>query len=367
MLNTFDITEFGAVADGKTDCTKAIQATLDAAGKVRGTVVVPPAEFLCGELHVPAYVTIKGDYAWDFQMGQGGSVLRLNDPNATCLMNITGAFGCCISGLSINGEQLGENVHGIYMYWEDRLQDRKEFGGMEDTPTVTDCRVSDFSGDAVHYHNSWCCSFRHSMFCYSENGLSIYGCDAFIVDCWFSCNRKSGLTSEFFMSGTVSNCRFECNHGHGVDMYDIGGIQFVNNYFDANAYCGFYSAGADEDFRGNFVFTGNIFYRDGLIERDTTLPEELDAHINIAHAVNVIITSNNFIGGSAGKPAGPKYGIMLKQLKSSVIKDNTFLNACFENGILDLGGHKEDVIIKDNVGLNSTLPSGKKEWPRFED
>ena len=31
MFNTFDITDFGAVADGKTDCTAAIQNTLDAA------------------------------------------------------------------------------------------------------------------------------------------------------------------------------------------------------------------------------------------------------------------------------------------------------------------------------------------------
>ena len=59
MFNTFDITDFGAVADGRTDCTAAIQKALNAAGKVKGTVVIPPARFLCGYVKVPAYVTVK--------------------------------------------------------------------------------------------------------------------------------------------------------------------------------------------------------------------------------------------------------------------------------------------------------------------
>ena len=367
MLNTFDITDFGARADGKTDCTAAIQAALDKAGKVRGTVVVPPAEFLCGELKVPAYVTIKGDYAWDWKIGYGGSALKLNNKNAACLLNITGAFGCCISGLSINGADLGKNIHGIYLNWEDRLESRKEFNGAEDTPTVTDCRVSNFSGNAVNYNNVWCCSFRHSMFCFSENGMAINGCDTFIVDCWFSANRKSGMTSKNFMSGTVSDCRFECNHAHGIEMYNAGVMQFVNNYFDANDYCGFYCADEGEDYRGNLVFMGNIFYRDGLISKYNDSLDEFNAHINIAHAVNIIIGSNNFVGGNVGSLMGPKYGIIIKQLKSSVIKDNTMQNSSIADSILDLGGHKEEVIVKDKTGLNSTVPRGKEYWPGFDD
>ncbi|MBQ3817009.1 MAG: hypothetical protein II802_01905 [Clostridia bacterium] len=42
MINCFDITDFGALSDGRTDCTKAIQAALDKAGEVEGKVIVPP-------------------------------------------------------------------------------------------------------------------------------------------------------------------------------------------------------------------------------------------------------------------------------------------------------------------------------------
>ena len=39
---TFDIRDYGAVADGKTDCTQAIQNAVDTCGKRGGEMVVIP-------------------------------------------------------------------------------------------------------------------------------------------------------------------------------------------------------------------------------------------------------------------------------------------------------------------------------------
>ena len=45
MTNVFDITEFGAIGDGTTDSTEAIQKAMDAAKDCMGKVIVPPGRY----------------------------------------------------------------------------------------------------------------------------------------------------------------------------------------------------------------------------------------------------------------------------------------------------------------------------------
>ena len=55
----FDITKFGAVADGKTDCAEAIAKAIDAcAQKGGGRVVIPAGEFLTGAIHLKSNVNL---------------------------------------------------------------------------------------------------------------------------------------------------------------------------------------------------------------------------------------------------------------------------------------------------------------------
>ena len=57
----FDIRAYGAVADGHTDSTAAIQRAIDAAHEKGGIVLVPPGEWLCrGHLELKAGVHLKG-------------------------------------------------------------------------------------------------------------------------------------------------------------------------------------------------------------------------------------------------------------------------------------------------------------------
>ena len=71
----FDITKFGAVADGKTDCTVAIAKAIDACAEAGGgLVIVPAGEFLTGAIHLKSNVDLHLEK---------NSVLKFStDPNA---------------------------------------------------------------------------------------------------------------------------------------------------------------------------------------------------------------------------------------------------------------------------------------------
>jgi polygalacturonase len=57
----FVITNYGAVADGATDCTAAIRKAIDACARRGGRVVVPAGEFLTGPVHLKSGVNLHLD------------------------------------------------------------------------------------------------------------------------------------------------------------------------------------------------------------------------------------------------------------------------------------------------------------------
>jgi polygalacturonase len=72
----FDITRFGAVGDGRTDCTAAIAQAIAACAEAGGGhVVVPAGEFLTGAIHLQSGV--------DLHLAATNSILKFStDPNA---------------------------------------------------------------------------------------------------------------------------------------------------------------------------------------------------------------------------------------------------------------------------------------------
>lgn len=64
--STWNVLDFGAVADGETDNTAAFQAALDAAGAARGGIVLAPTGrySFAGSLTFPKEVSLRGIYAY---------------------------------------------------------------------------------------------------------------------------------------------------------------------------------------------------------------------------------------------------------------------------------------------------------------
>lgn len=339
----FDVREFGAKGDGKNDDTAALQAALDKAAAVQGTVIVPPGVYLSGALKVASRVGLRGAANPAFQAG-GGSTIKLNDEKAKGLLDLTGSLGVTIYGLCLHGGELGEEIHGI-------LFDKPDYGEEEDTPRIDSCRVERFSGDGIHFGRIWCFSVRHSHLCWNGGcGIYLRGWDGFVLDNWFTCNRKAGFGAYRENSAiTFIGNRVEWNSEEGLVVY--GGRSYIvnGNYFDRNGGCGL--ALLPRDGRRpccSLAVTGNILNRNGAAGK-----ENADAHVRIEKAQGITFTGNTMKAGKGDRNQGrwaPENALVCRALEDTVIKDNVMFEGALKNLLVDLGEHGANVIIKDNMG-----------------
>jgi hypothetical protein len=96
------VRQFGALGDGRTDDTRAIQAAIDAAMAQAGQVFFPPGVYACSTLRLKPHITLTGCATWTYWHYKG-SVIKLIDPAARCLFDATGAIGVVIDGLALDG------------------------------------------------------------------------------------------------------------------------------------------------------------------------------------------------------------------------------------------------------------------------
>jgi hypothetical protein len=273
----------------------------------------------------------------------GGSILRLNNKNAKCLIDITGAFGTTINGLCLDGAGLGNNIHGV-------LLDKPDYGEQEDTPLIERCRISHFSGDSVRLSRVWCFRVRSCMLSHcGGNGLYVRGWDGFVLDNWFSGNQGMGFAAtEENASNTLTGNRIEWNHSGGIVSYGGNNYNIVGNYIDRSGGPAICLLNNSHD----FTITGNMIYRSAKPEW-TSSDNRNNTHLRIENCSGIVLTGNSLRAGRDDGGKGeysPANAIVFSNLKNCIIKDNVMNNGALENLLLDLGNNGENVIVKDNIG-----------------
>lgn len=339
-IERINICDYGAVGDGITDDSKAIQAAIDACPH-GGIVVIPCGVFACADIHMKPHVTLQGSTTWGYRDDTDiSSLLTPSRDDAPALIDITNAVGCTLAGLSLFGQNRGQTMHGIQIAKSDG------FGDQEDSIRIEECRISNFSGDALHLERVWCVTLRNNMLTSCQHGLYIKGWDVFIYDNWMTANRKCGIFGEdgYNTSIICQGNRIEWNGQEGI-LSNSGVTWILNgNHFDHNG-----SGGAHFINAKHINIVGNTFVRDGWLAEQS----ENSISLTVQESRGISIQSNVFrsLGGDEGQHHrhSPDYNIRIKNLKSSVIMGNVMYQAAVIQNIFDEGGHLE-TIIKDNVG-----------------
>lgn len=338
-----NVRDFGATGDGKTDDSKAIQRALDAAGEVRGAVFVDPGVYLCADLLMRPNTALVGIPTWDYHEGSG-TVLRLADGNAKCLINIAGAWGATIDGLAFDGAELGKGIHGIFL-------NKPDYGKREDAFRIERCQVSRFTGDGLSLAHAWCFSVRHSMLAYNKgDGVSLRGWDGFLSDNWFSGNERAGFAARNEnASVTLTANRIEWNGQENILITGGDGYQITGNFFDRAGTCGLALRSGGRPCN-QVTVTGNFFKRSG---KRANAASHDSCQILMDGAAGVTCVGNNLQAGRDDGGTGawsPAYGIVYKNLQNCVIANNVMHEAALRRLLVDQGSHGDGVVLKDNPG-----------------
>jgi Pectate lyase superfamily protein len=351
---SIDPCQFGAKGDGQTDDTSALQRAIDAAAARRGAVVFPSGVFCTGCLKVPSYVALIGVASADYR-SVAGTVLKLNDENAPCLLEVTGSINVRLVGLDLEGGGLGQGIHGVNLH-------KSDMGRQEDQLVIERTRIGWFTGDGVHLNFAWCFSIRQSML-YNNHGCGVggHGFDALITDNWMNGNGIAGIG---FLNGsasiTVTGNRIEWNgsrHEQGGNIVLRRGnfYTITGNYLDRAFGPGIRVVGQPENNAGSVVLaiTGNLIYRSGNPIGGREVDELDSAHVRLDFCRGLTFTGNTMSAGRGDADQqgwSPNYAMVLHNLDNCVIQSNVMHHGAFKELIHDLGGHGPQVIIKDNAG-----------------
>ena len=350
------VTDYGAIGDGVSDDTAAIQAAI----AVGGTVLFPAGTYRVTSFSItpPANTRLVGD-------GAGISTIEFESATTTSKEDFVTSNGNIeFKGLSLyhNGPA-SETAQVITLAGDNIVIDGCEIYANDSVSVDTIANAFIFNNSNAsrvvirdtHIHNVNRVILRDS----SSTGVVS---DVQVTGCRFTDLGEGGVQFNF-PNGSITGVRVTNNYFNefhtGTEQIYTGGASIKNAVFSGNVFEGACkeSIHIEEDAQ-NIVVDGNTFKADGL--RCVAIYENNIAG-TYSRPTNVVISNNTFeTGGAIGTGDGilaVEDGVGDETYDNLVITGNTFQN--FDHGMrLGLGAHRVSENIIDNCAIGLRVNTG---------
>jgi len=328
-LGWFDVRAYGAMGDGTTDDTKALQAAFDAVPATGGTVYIPAGVYLAKPskgLTPKANTVILGD-------GYSSVIKVPNGHNTTGnLLRVTNCDHITVTRIRLDGSRGSQ-------------KDAKNYGLFFDS--CVDARI-----DTVWVHS------------FNGVGIQAYNCDSCVVaNCASWDNEYHGFECE-----QCRGCTFTGNSGHHNDRHgifvspgEVGGSGSLNNVIMGNSFhenseygiC----LGEDAGNRSAFLSTGNMIAVNSV-------------HKNKIYGIQLWKVNGNTVQGNSVSGNG-RYGIHVFQSANNIIMGNTLAANChavdnsYDELIIEGYAYNHDRPSRYNIVSNNTIHASGINQPRY--
>lgn len=297
-MAVYNITDYGAAADGKTVCTKAIQRAIDLCD-INGTVYIPKGEYVSGAVFLKSDMTLF--------LEEGAKIIGSDDIkdfpligcpyeglDQLCYASLICTDGAPHKNITIDGKGIID-ANGVTLFNVEMSENKGRRGRavcIRNTENVTVKNVTVRQSPAWCLHLVYCSNVVidnieiHTKYDESGNKYNIFNCDGIDID---ACKNvsitnsliasqddciaiKSGRNEEGRRVGipseniTIENCIFPSGFGVAMGSEMSGGVKdvFVRNCTFKNTH----SIASIKAIRGRGAYIKNIHYENcSLVNR----------------------------------------------------------------------------------------------------